>query len=324
MNRRDFLKTAAVAAAGAMLGNGMSARVTAEEKGGSSLPEKDILHGVSDIHLHAAPDTRGRSIDEPTMAREARRAGYRSLMFKSNDWSCHDRAFLVREAVPGFECFGGICMNRVHGDRVNAYAAEMAVKTTGGYCRCIWMPTLHSAYQYAMEKRPEKGIPVLDERGAVLPEVVRVMEICAEAGIMFATGHSSPAESLVLAAKAREVSVAKFVVTHANSLMWKMTRDQIKRGIDLGAFIEYSYITNLWGPGTGLPDFPRMSDEEFVDFAGIAPERSFITSDLGQVGMPLPLDGMRRCIAALFKHGMPQKDVDLLVRANPAWLVGLE
>lgn len=43
------------------------------------------------------------------------------------------------------------------------------------------------------------------------------MEICAEANIIFATGHSSPEESLIPAKKAQEIGVKKFVVTHANS-----------------------------------------------------------------------------------------------------------
>jgi predicted metal-dependent phosphotriesterase family hydrolase len=157
----------------------------------------------------------------------------------------------------------------------------------------------------------------------VLSEVVRVMEICAEANIIFATGYSSPEESITLARKAREVGVRKCVVTHANSGIWKMTHDQIKRCIDLGAWMEYSYITNLWGPGTGLPDFERMSDKEFADFARIAPQRSIITTDLGQVGMPHPVDGMRRCILALLENGLAQKQVDFMVRSNPAQLVGL-
>lgn len=42
-------------------------------------------------------------------------------------------------------------MNRVHGDRVNAFAAQKAVETSGGLCRCIWMPTLDAAYQYRHE-----------------------------------------------------------------------------------------------------------------------------------------------------------------------------
>ena len=33
-----------------------------------------------------------------------------------------------------------------------------------------------------------------------------------------------------------------------------------------------------------------MSDKEFADFARIAPQRSIITTDLGQVGMPHPVD----------------------------------
>lgn len=209
------------------------------------------------------------------------------------------------------------------GGRVNPFAAEKAVNTTGGLCRCIWMPTQDAVYQNLSCCGKKEGIPVLDDSGRVLPEVVRVMEICAEAGIIFATGHSSPEECITLARKAREVGVGKFVVTHANSGIWTMTHEQIKRCIDLGAWIEYSYLTNLWGPGTGLPDFIRLSDEAFAAFARINPERSFITTDLGQAGMPHPIEGMRRCIEALLRNGLAQEDVDLLVRRNPSELVGL-
>lgn len=149
------------------------------------------------------------------------------------------------------------------------------------------------------------------------------MEICAEADIIFATGHSSPEECIVLTRKAKEVGVKKCVITHANSGIWTLTHDQIKQCIDLGAFIEYCYITNLRGPGTGLPDFEKMSDEQFTAFARINPERSFITTDLGQVGMTHPLEGMKICILALLRNGMSQKEVDMLVRSNPAELVGL-
>src|SRR5699024_5501840 len=169
----------------------------------------------------------------------------------------------------------------------------------------------------------EKGIPVLDHNGKVLPEVVRVMEICEDAGIMFATGHSSPEETIIMAKKAREVGLKKFVVTHANSSIWMMTKDQIKQCIDLGAFIEYCYLPNLWGPGTGLPDYTRMTDEEFLSFVRINPERSFITTDLGQVGMPNPIDGMNTCIQALRKGNISEAHIDTMLRRNPAMLVGI-
>ena len=123
--------------------------------------------------------------------------------------------------------------------------------------------------------------------------------------------------------KAKEVGVGKFVVTHANSHIWKMDRAQILRVAELGGFIEYSYITNLSGPGTGVPMNERMSDDEFVAYANIVPERSFITTDLGQVDMPHPLDGMRMCINALSRGGVSRNNIDMMVRTNPAMLMGL-
>lgn len=321
--RRDFIKAAGVAGGAAIMAGGAGGQsVRAASAGEAAVPD-EMLKGVSDIHVHAAPDVKPRAVNELSFAREAQKAGYRSVMFKSNEWSCHDRVYLIRQTLPDFECFGSLCMNRTHGESVNAYAAEMAAKTTGGYCKCIWMPTQAAAYQHAHDKLPGKGIPVLNDTGDVLPEVVRVMEICAEADIIFATGHCSPDESLVLAQKAKEVGVGKFVVTHANSHIWKMNRTRIMRVAELGGFIEYSYITNLWGPGTGVPMNERMSDAEFVAYAKIVPERSFITTDLGQVDMPHPLEGMRMCIGTLLRGGVPRKDVDMMVRANPAMLMGL-
>lgn len=325
ISRRTFLKRS-MAVGGAMMASSLLPADlfgTEHKQEGQEEHVDELLQGVCDIHLHCAPDSKVRLTDELSFIRDAQRTGYRAVMFKSNDFSCHDRAYLIRQAVPGFEVFGSICMNRVHGERVNPFAAEKAANTTGGLCRCIWMPTQDAVYQNLSYYGKKEGIPVLDDNGRVLSEVVHIMEICAETDIIFATGHSSPEECITLARKAREVGVGKFVVTHANSGIWTMTHEQIKRCIELGAWIEYSYITNLWGPGTGLPDFTRLSDEAFAAFARINPERSFITTDLGQPGMPHPIDGMRRCIEALLRNGLAQTEVDMLARRNPSGLVGL-
>lgn len=193
ISRRDFVKTSVVAggallASTVMPGQAMNLPPQGQE-GNPKFTDDGLVKGVCDIHLHLRPDSRERSADEYGFMQDAMRAGYRAVMFKSNDFSCHDRAYLIRQAQPEAECFGSFCMNRVHGDRVNPFAAQKAVETSGGLCRCIWMPTLDAAYHYQCEGRKDKGIPVLDDNGQVLPEVVRVMEICAEAGIIFATGH---------------------------------------------------------------------------------------------------------------------------------------
>lgn len=329
INRRDFIKSS-VMAGGALL---VQAAVPASAAGlmggnaadaGPQTEADDLLKGVCDIHLHCLPDSRERSVDEFGFMQDAMKAGYKAVMFKSNDFSCHDRAYIIRRALPEAQCFGSFCMNRVHGDKVNPYAAKKAVETSGGLCRCIWMPTLDAAYHYRCEGRGEQGIPVVDAAGRVLPEVVEVMETCAGAGIIFATGHASPEESIALARKAREVGVEKFVVTHANSHFWTMTADQIKLCIDLGAYIEYCYLPCLWGEGTQMAQYKRQSAGEFAAFARINPSRSFITTDLGQAVMPHPIEGMRHCIKTLQQAGLPQADIDLLVRRNPAWLLGID
>ena len=73
-----------------------------------------------------------------------------------------------------------------------------------------------------------------------------------------------------------------------------------------------------------MPEYVQQTGEEFLNYVRIAPERSFISTDLGQAGMSDPLDGMRACIKELQNAGMPQRTIDLLVRKNPAYLIGLE
>lgn len=302
---------------------GQAINLLQERKSGARYVDDELLRGVCDIHLHCRPDSRERSVDEYGLVRDAMAAGYRAVMFKSNDFSCHDRAYIIRQALPDAECFGSFCMNRVHGDRVNPFAARKAVETSGGLCRCIWMPTLDAAYQYSNEGSKDEGIPVLDSEGRVLAEVIKVMEICAEANIIFATGHSSPEESITLVSKAKEIGVKRIVVTHANSYIWTLSPDQIRRCMDFGAFIEYCYLPCLWGENTKMPQYRRQSIDEFLSFVRIDPARSFISTDLGQAVMPHPIDGMRDCILKLQASGLSQNSIDMLVRTNPAWLIGL-
>lgn len=322
MERRNFIRNTLMAGGALSMPGGLMAGTLSAFEEFATVSD-ELLKGVSDIHVHALPDSRPRSISELSFARQAQQAGYRSVMYKSNDFSNHDRAFLIQEVLPGFEVFGSLVMNKVHGDKVNIHAAEKAVATSGNRCRCIWMPTQDAAY-HLHNNNSQQGIPVLDGSGNVLPEVIRVMEICTEADIIFATGHSSPEESMIMARKAREVGVRKFVVTHVNSLMWTMKEDQIKQVTDLGAYVEYCLLPCFWGAGTSLPDFPVMSMDEFASFARINPDRSFISSDMGQIQLINPIEAMKTTIPALLSRDISRQYIDLMIRRSPAMLMGLE
>ncbi len=310
-SRRRLLQAAA---AGSLSG------VAAAEVSLQAAPDLD-LQGVCDIHLHAAPDSRERSVTELGIARKAKAAGFRALLFKSNDFASHDRAFLVAEATR-FDCFGSVSLNRIFGPRVSPWVVEKALATTGSRCRAVWLPTQDSVWQRRHENRTEGAVPVLGADGKVLPEVARVMDLCAEADIIFASGHSSPEETLVLAAEAKARGVRKFVATHVNSLIWTMTQAQIERAAELGVWIECCWLPCVWGPGSAMPDYPKESHGEFAKFLRVAPERTFISTDLGQKGLPDPVDGMKLCIRTLREEGFSAEDVDRFVKTNPAHLLG--
>lgn len=319
-SRREFMKAAALTGALAVSG-----RLMQGEAGAATPPIDKDLDGVIEMHVHADPDVRARCIDQLTLTRQCKQNGYRGIMYKCHDFITNDIAYLLRATVPGIEVFGGIALNRNYGDKVNVQAAKMATQVTGHYCRCIWMPTYQSAFD--MQKKGGGGVPVLDAQGRVLPEVVKVMEICADVGIIFATGHSSPGECVVLTAKAKEVGVKKAVVTHASQAPWKLSMDQAKACIDNGAYLEHSVLPYFKGPHAVIPGYREQAQvtmEEFASYIALAPDRQFITTDLGQALNPNPIDGMRTFITGLRKAGVKDDVLNAVTRKTPAMLLGLD
>ena len=116
INRRDFIKSSVLTGGVLFAQAAIPARAMdfLSEKNGDKndmFTEDGLVKGVCDIHLHCRPDSRERSVDEFGFMQDAMRAGYRAVMFKSNDFGCHDRAYIIRQALPEAECFGSFCMN---------------------------------------------------------------------------------------------------------------------------------------------------------------------------------------------------------------------
>ena len=127
INRRDFIKSSMLTGGALLVQAAMPAHAMdflSEKSENDMFANDGLVKGICDIHLHCRPDSRERSVDEYGFMQDAMRAGYRAVMFKSNDFSCHDRAYIIRQALPEAECFGSFCMNRVHGDKVNPFAAQ--------------------------------------------------------------------------------------------------------------------------------------------------------------------------------------------------------
>lgn len=320
LNRRHFIKGMAVAGGVAAVG-GLLSNVS------HALPlEKDSeLKGVIESHVHADPDVRSRCIDQVTLTNQCRQNGMRAIMYKCHDFSTVENAYILKATIPNIEVFGGIVLNKNNGNIVNVQAAKLATQLTGGYCRCIWMPTYQSSFD--QKRKNAVGIPVLDDSGKVLPEVINVMELCAEKNIIFATGHSSPIESVALIKKAREIGVKKAVVTHCTQDPWMLTLDQAKEVLDYGGYLEHSVLPYFKGPNAFLEHFRKgrhTSMKEFASYIALEPKQQFINTDLGQMGNPSPIDGMRIFIHGLRNEGVNKNVIEMVSKKVPAYLLGLE
>jgi hypothetical protein len=189
-------------------------------------------------------------------------------------------------------------------------------RVTGGWGRFVWMPTFDAENQvrYSKEDRPFVSV---SRNGELLPAVKDVISLVAKHRLVLATGHSTPAEVLMLLREGRRQGVQQMVVTHAMNAPVLMDVPQMQEAAKLGAFIEF-----VGGSLTTADAGIRMDG-----FAGairkIGPEFCILSSDLGQAGNALPPDGFGAFLVALRARGFTEQEVGRMSKQNPARLLGL-
>lgn len=273
------------------------------------------LAGAIDIHVHHLPDDRPRSIDAIEVARLARTRGMRAIVLKNHYESTAGVAYLVRQVVPGIEVFGGIDLNLTVGG-INPAAVEHMTRVTGGWGRVVWMPTFDAENQvrYSRESRPSVRV---SRDGALVPAVTQVIALIAKHSLVLASGHSSPAEGLMLLREGRRQGVRRMVVTHAMNAPVLMDVPQMQDAARLGAFIEFV------GGSLAEAGAPARMDRFADAIRRIGPEFCILSSDLGQQGNALPPDGFGAFLLAMRARGFSESDVDRMAKQNPARLLGL-
>ena len=273
------------------------------------------LKGAIDIHVHSLPDDRPRSVDAIEAARQARDRGMRAIVLKNHYESTAGLVHLVRAVVPDIEVFGGIDLNLTVGG-INPAAVEHMTRVTGGWGRIVWMPTFDAENQVRFSKENRPFVSV-SRNGALIPEVRQVIALIAKHNLILATGHSSPEEGLMLLREARKQGVQRMLVTHAINPPIEMTIAQMREDAQLGAFVEFVGSTPV------SPDATERYDRFGAAIRQIGPEFVILSSDLGQMGNPLPADGFGAFLVAMRARAFSEQEIDRMARQNPARLLGL-
>lgn len=278
------------------------------------------LEGVVDLHVHSAPDSGPRSVDAFEAARLARRHGMRALLFKNHYTQTASLAYMVEQVVPGVASYGGIALNRSVGG-INPTAVERMAKTTGGRGRVVWMPTFDSEH-YHRVLRENPGHVKISRDGKLLPEVIEVLKVMAEFDLSLATGHSSPAESLLLIRAAKAQGVERIIVTHPLPEPVAMSVEDQRKAAEMGALVEYPFNATL-PPDPDWPGGTATMDDYAQAIRAVGSEHVVLSSDLGQPLNPVHTEGLKAFFKALREGGFSQAQIDRMARENPARFLGL-
>jgi hypothetical protein len=281
------------------------------------------LTGAIDMHVHSAPDVVPRLVDDVQVARQAEMAGMEAVVLKSHLFSTVGRAWLVDKMVTGVRVFGGVVLNQGTTGGLNAEAVQANLALGA---KVIWMPTMVPVDEdravvsgTALRYQDLVGQTRVDLRD---PETVTcvgtILAHIAAADAVLATGHLAPTAVRALVELAMRAGVTKILVTHPDSPLVGMPIHEQVGLSRQGVYFErcaYSIVDEQYG-------VPVAEIGAAIRATGV--EHNVISSDLGQIQNPAPVDGLRIFCEALAGEGFGGGELAVMTKANPRLLLGAE
>ncbi|MCL2670014.1 MAG: DUF6282 family protein [Syntrophaceae bacterium] len=286
-----------------------------------------MMSGAVDLHVHCGPDPfTERRVHANQLAVEAKQAGMRAVVIKNHAFSTALLAQLVNEINGTPILAGSIALN----SSVGGLNPDVVEASAHAGAKVIWLPTLsameeirvnphaanHSPTNANQTQNPA-GIDFLDSKGCLVPEIFPILEIIKRYNLALATGHLSIPEVFAVAAAALEKKI-DVIITHpfakpfGDSIKVEQARELVRKG----AVIEFCFLACM-------PPM-RITPEEVIGMIRtLGAENCVLSTDLGQAFNPPPAEGFRMMIANMFRFGMTEKELEALVKINPARLLRL-
>jgi hypothetical protein len=292
-----------------------------------------LVRGAVDYHVHVAPDFVSRRISDIELANRCLETGQAGFGLKSHYCATAERAQVVAAAVPGVVVLGAITLNRSVGG-LNPLAVEVAARQGA---RIVWFPTVSAVNEQhevlktgAHEKVPvwiafelslrEAGlacepVPVVDNRGALLPEAHEVLDVIARNRLVLCTGHLGRDEIFRLVEAATERGIRDVVVTHPEFPSQSIAPgDQVELA-GMGAMMERAFTT----PYTGKVSWERV----FEATRAVGTERTVWATDLGQSANPPVEDGLALMADAFLADGFTDEEIRTMAVVNTRRVAGV-
>lgn len=297
------------------------------------LREDRLLQGSFDAHVHGWPEFAvgmPPRVDNIEWARQAAEAQMRGFIVKSHVFPTTTTALMLRTLQPQLQIYGGVALNPPVGG-LSPLTVELCAQTGG---RIVWMPTWSARHDpprpsifrermkpfiSIIDKDPESvpELSIFGEDGALLGDVIQIIDLCKQYEMVLATGHLPIASSLVLAEEA-EARGAQLVLTHPLSGSVGASIDEQKAVVAHGGMIEHVFVGSM-------PMHQRMHPQKIVDAVeAVGAEHCIMASDAIEGWNPPAPELMRMFIASMLALGVSESDVHLMTHDNPARLFRLD
>ena len=294
---------------------------------------EELVKDTVDMHVHSGPALMPRAFDHVEVVRACAGSGMRAIVIKDQHVPSGNVCQIIQKYFVGqhqnFNVYGGLILGNTQGG-LSPSVLEAAL----GYdTKVVWMPVLSAQYskermKYLEEHYPEfrktkKGHPVIandppmkitDENGKLLPEISTICKMIADSNIVLATGHLSIAETDLLLEEAVKQGVKKVVITHPEFFR-EYTLDQMRSYARAGFYVEYVLTSVFSGKGT--------YDQLFQLVKNSGADHTVISSDLGQIGRPMPDAAFSEFIKEMLSRGMTQEDLRKITSTNGKMLLGI-
>jgi len=285
-----------------------------------------LVRGAFDPHVHVAPDFAPRRITDLELAERCRQLGLAGFGLKSHYTATTERAAVVSAASPGVRALGTITLNHAVGG-LNATAVEVAARQGA---RIVWLPTVSAPGEFAEVEHADpdgkvpvwvrfeldlrgagvrpRAVPVLDDRGEPLPELLEVLAVIAQHGLVLATGHLSRDEIFTVVDAAVDAGVQTIVVTHPEFPSQRISPAEQQTLAGRGALMERAFTT----PHTGKCTW----DEIFAATRAVGARHTVWGSDLGQVFNPPVEDGLAIMADRFLEAGFSEEEIRIMAVEN--------
>jgi hypothetical protein len=256
-------------------------------------------------------------------------AKFRALVYKDHYYLGTPHAIILEKLFPdtGVRLFSGLVLNNSNGG-INPHAVDHAASIGA---KIIWMPTISAENHIAKSSGQAKtfpktkrkmldpvGLSALDANGKISDETKGCLDIIAEADIILAGGHLPASELHLVFDEAKRRGVKKMLVNHPTYVVGCNDED-IRQMVSAGVYMEHSIC--MFADGKAKK-FSADDLNHLIKVAGV--EKTILSSDLGLLDNPRPVEGFRQIVRMLLDLQFSKAEIRMLISTNAAGLLDLD